>query len=190
MSTTTCDPLELTRQWVLRVVIGLTLCPFARSVQSRGQVRYVLSKARDVEALLADFVAECERLRDTPADVIDTTLLVHPWVLGDFLDYNDFLDIADAALVELDLEGILQVASFHPAYRFADSGPDDIENHTNRSPFPMQHLLREDSIDRDVAAYPDPGAIIERNLATLRRLGPDGLRRLIAIDEGDQGFTY
>ncbi len=180
MSRSNPDPLELTRQWIDRVVIGLNLCPFAKAVQAKGQVRYALSEARDAEALLTDLVAEFERLRDTPADTIDTTVLVHPWVLNDFLDYNDFLDIADAALVEMDLEGILQVASFHPGYQFADSAPDDIENHTNRSPFPMLHLLREDSIDRAVAAYPDPDAIIERNQARLRRLGSEGLRRQLA----------
>lgn len=180
MSQSSPDPLDLTRQWIDRVVIGLNLCPFAKAVQAKGQVHYVLSQAREAEALLTDLVAEYERLRDTPAELIDTTVLVHPWVLNDFLDYNDFLDIADAALVELDLEGILQVASFHPGYQFADSAPDDIENHTNRSPFPMLHLLREDSIDRAVAAYPDPDAIIERNQATMRRLGPDGLRRVLA----------
>lgn len=184
MSRSSPDQLDLTRQWVDRVVIGLNLCPFAKAVQAKGQVRYALSQAREAEALLTDLVAEFERLRDTPAEIIDTTVLVHPWVLNDFFDYNDFLDIADAALVELDLEGILQVASFHPGYQFADSAPDDIENHTNRSPFPMLHLLREDSIDRAVAAYPDPDAIIERNQATMRRLGPDGLRRVIR-DEGD-----
>lgn len=184
MSDSHPDPLDLTRQWIERVVIGLNLCPFAKAVQAKGQVHYALSQARDAEALLTDLVAEFERLRDTPAELIDTTVLVHPWVLNDFLDYNDFLDIADAALVELDLEGILQVASFHPGYQFADSAPEDIENHTNRSPFPMLHLLREDSIDRAVAAYPDPDAIIERNQATMRRLGVQGLRRVLA-DEGN-----
>jgi uncharacterized protein len=176
------DPITATRRWVERVVIGLNLCPFAKAVHGKGQVRYVLSQTRDAEALLADLVRECERLRDTPAEVLDTTLLVHPEVLGDFLDYNDFLDIADAALIELGLEGVLQIASFHPDYRFADSDPDDIENHTNRSPYPMLHLLREDSIDRAVAAYPEPDAIIERNLETMRRLGPQGLAALLAGD--------
>jgi len=180
MENLSSDPLQLTRQWVERVVIGLNLCPFAKAVHTKGQVRYVLSEAREVEALLVDLVAECERLRDTPAEILDTTVLVHPHVLGDFLDYNDFLDLADATLVELDLEGVLQVASFHPDYRFADSEADDIENHSNRSPFPMLHLLREDSIDRAVAAYPEPGAIIERNLETLRRLGHAGLAAVLA----------
>jgi len=178
------DPIVQTRHWVERVVIGLNLCPFAKAVQVRGQVRYALSDASSAEALLGDLAGELARLRDTPAEVLETTLLVHPQVLGDFLDYNDFLDIADAALVELELEGVIQVASFHPDYRFADSLPEDIENHTNRSPFPMLHLLREDSIDRAVAAYPDPDAIIERNQARLRELGHGGLRRVLR-GEGD-----
>lgn len=173
------DPIVLTRQWVERVVIGLNLCPFAKAVHVRGQVRYALSDARNVEVLLGDLVGELARLRDAPAEVLDTTLLVHPQVLQDFLDYNDFLDVADAALVELGLEGIIQVASFHPDYRFDDTLPEDIENHTNRSPFPMLHLLREDSIDRAVAAHPDPDAIIERNQARLRTLGHGGLRRVL-----------
>lgn len=178
------DPITLTRHWVERVVIGLNLCPFAKAVQVRGQVRYALSEAASTEALLGDLGGELVRLRDTPADVLETTLLVHPHVLQDFLDYNDFLDIADAALVELDLVGVIQVASFHPDYRFADSLPEDIENHTNRSPFPMLHLLREDSIDRAVAAYPDPDAIIERNQARLRELGHGGLRRVLRGGDG------
>ena len=182
MPDTPPDPLELTRRWVERVVIGLNLCPFAKAVQAKGQVRYVLSRARDIDALRADLVAECEHLRDTPAAITDTTLLVHPWVLTDFLDYNDFLDVADSALVELDLDGVLQVASFHPDYRFAGSAPDDIENHTNRSPFPMQHLLREESIDRAIEAYPASDTIIERNHATMQRVGSDGLRRLMETD--------
>lgn len=178
------DPITLTRQWVERVVIGLNLCPFAKAVQVRGQVRYALSDARDADALLGDLAGELARLRDTPAEVLDTTLLVHPHVLQDFLDYNDFLDLADAAVEGLGLEGVIQVASFHPDYRFADSQAEDIENHTNRSPFPMLHLLREDSIDRAVAAYPEPDAIIGRNQARLRELGHAGLRRVLRGGDG------
>ena len=119
-------------------------------------------------------------LRDTPAEQVDTTLLVHPQVLGDFLDYNDFLGDADALVEALELDGVLQVASFHPDYQFADSAPDDPANLTNRAPWPILHLLREDSIDRAVAAYPEPDAIIERNIATVRELGFDGWNKLLA----------
>jgi uncharacterized protein len=174
------DPIADTQRWVERAVIGLNLCPFAKAVVARGQVRYVLSEATTPEALLETLGAELALLRDTPAETIDTTLIVHPHVLADFLDYNDFLDLADALGAELDLEGVLQVASFHPQYQFAGSAPDDVDNCTNRSPWPTLHLLREDSVARAVAAFPDPDAIVDRNIATLRQLGPDGWRRLLA----------
>ncbi|GHD71858.1 hypothetical protein GCM10007164_18560 [Luteimonas padinae] len=173
------DPIEETRRWMERAVIGLNLCPFAKAVVNKGQVRMVLSEARDEAALLAELGEELVRLRDTPAAEVDTTLIVHPQVLGDFLDYNDFLDAADALVAELGLEGVLQVASFHPQYQFADSAPDDIANFTNRSPWPTLHLLREDSVSRVVEAFPDPDAIVERNVETLQKLGHEGWRELL-----------
>ena len=163
-----------TRAWVDRAVIGLNLCPFAKAPQVKGQVRYVGTEARDAEALLAVLVDELNLLAETPADRIETTLLIHPQVLADFADYNDFLDLAEAAVAELDLEGVIQVASFHPRYRFAGSGADDLANATNRSPYPTLHLLREESIDRAVAAFPEAEAIFEANIATLGRLGAEG----------------
>ncbi len=173
------DPIATTRRWIERAVIGLNLCPFAKAVYVKQQVRLVLSDASTPEALLEELAEELVRLRDTPAEEIDTTLIVHPEVLTDFLDYNDFLENADAAVEALDLEGILQVASFHPDYQFAGAAPDDVGNCTNRSPYPTLHLLREDSVERAVAAYPDPDVIVERNLATLERLGADGWRALL-----------
>ena len=172
------DPIAETRRWLERAVIGLNLCPFAKAVHAKGQVRYVLSAATAPDALLEQLAAELLLLREAPAAQVDTTLLVHPDVLGDFLDYNDFLEQADALVVELGLEGVLQVASFHPQYQFAGSEPDDIANYTNRSPHPTLHLLREDSVERAVAAYPDPDAIIERNIETLRELGREGWDKL------------
>lgn len=180
MTSDSVDPIADTRRWLERAVIGLNLCPFAKAVHAKGQVRYVLSDATTPEALLGTLGEELARLRDTPADAIDTTLIVHPRVLADFLDYNDFLELADALVVELSLEGVLQVASFHPDYQFAGSAPDDIDNFTNRAPWPTLHLLREDSVERAVAAFPDSDAIVERNIATLRQLGHDGWRRLLA----------
>ena len=174
------DPLEATRRWLERAVIGLNLCPFAKAVQAKGQVRLVLSDATTPEALLEDLGEALLHLRDTPAEQVDTTLIVHPGVLTDFLDYNDFLEQADALVEQLDLEGVLQVASFHPAYQFAGTQPEDVENCTNRSPYPTLHLLREDSVSRAVAAYPDPDAIVERNIETLARLGADGFRKLLS----------
>lgn len=173
------DPIADTVRWLQDAVIGLNLCPFAKAVHVRGQVRFALSEASTPEALLEDLGAELLRLRDAPADEIDTTLLVHPGVLGDFLDYNDFLDAADALVAELELEGVIQVASFHPAYQFAGTHPDDVENFTNRSPHPTLHLLREDSVARAVEAFPDPDAIVDRNIETLRRLGAAGWRALL-----------
>ena len=180
------DPIAATRRWLERAVIGLNLCPFAKAVLAKGQVRYVLSDATTPEALLAELGEELLLLRDTAAERIDTTLLVHPQVLGDFLDYNDFLDQADALVESLQLDGVLQVASFHPDYRFAGSAADDIENYTNRSPYPTLHLLREDSVSRAVEAFADPDAIVERNIDTLRRLGRDGWERLFATDDTDR----
>jgi hypothetical protein len=168
------------RRWLERAVIGLNLCPFAKAVYARQQVRIVVSDAATERALLEQLGEEMALLRDTPSETIDTTLLVHPQVLGDFLDYNDFLDDADALIEAMELDGVLQVASFHPHYQFAGTEPDDAENLTNRAPWPILHLLREDSVDRAVAAYPEPDAIIERNVATMRGLGVEGFRKLLA----------
>ena len=170
--------LAATRRWLERAVIGLNLCPFAKAVHVKDQLRYVVSAATTPEALLAELESELQLLAAADPEAVEMTLLIHPQVLQDFLDYNDFLDQVDALVQALGLEGVLQVASFHPDYRFADSDPDDIENHSNRSPFPTLHLLREDSIDRAVEAYPDPDAIVERNYATLRQLGHAGWQRL------------
>jgi uncharacterized protein len=173
------DPIADTRKWLEQIVIGLNLCPFAKAVYVKQQVRFVLSDATTPEALLEELAEELVLLRDTPAEQIDTTLIVHPEVLTDFLDYNDFLDNADAAIEALDLQGILQVASFHPQYQFAGVAPDDVSNYTNRAPYPTLHLLREDSVERAVAAFPDPDVIVERNIATLDELGVEGWTRLL-----------
>ncbi|RZA35694.1 MAG: DUF1415 domain-containing protein [Lysobacteraceae bacterium] len=174
------DPVAATRLWLEHAVIGLNLCPFAKAVYVKQQVRFVLSDASTPEALLEQLAEELVLLRDTPADEIDTTLIVHPEVLQDFLDYNDFLDNADAAVEALDLEGVLQVASFHPGYQFAGTAADDIGNYTNRSPYPTLHLLREDSVSRAVEAFPDADRIVDRNVATLDALGIAGWRMLFA----------
>ena len=174
-----------TRAWVERAVIGLNLCPFAKAVHARNQVRYVLSQATDEEGLLAELAEEMQRLVATDPAEIDTTLLVHPQLLNDFLDFNDFLGMADAALEQLGLEGVLQVASFHPRYQFAGTDVDDIANATNRSPYPTLHLLREASVDRAVAAFPAAEAIYENNMRTLEELGPDGWTALQAQCRAD-----
>jgi hypothetical protein len=181
-----------TRAWVERAVIGLNLCPFAKAPQVKGLVRYVLSEAADAEALLAALVSELRLLAESPADRVETTLLIHPRVLGDFADYNDFLGLAEGAVAELGLEGVVQVASFHPRYQFADSAPDDVANATNRSPYPTLHLLREDSIARAVAAFPEAEAIYEANIETMERLGAEGwaaLQRQCREDAAAQGMN-
>ncbi|WP_312237151.1 DUF1415 domain-containing protein [Stenotrophomonas sp.] len=173
------DFIAETRTWLEQIVIGLNLCPFAKAVYVKDQVRFVLSDATTPEALVEELAEELVLLRDTPAEQIDTTLIVHPHVLGDFLEYNDFLDNADAAIEALDLQGILQVASFHPQYQFAGAAADDVSNYTNRSPYPTLHLLREDSVERAVAVFPDPDVIVERNIETLDKLGVEGWTRLL-----------
>ncbi len=174
-----------TRAWVERVVIGLNLCPFARAPHARGLVRFAVTPAADADALLASLVDELHRLAEAPADAVETTLLIHPGVLTDFLDYNDFLDVADAALTHLGLDGVIQIAGFHPQFQFAGTEPDDVSNATNRAPYPTLHLLREASIDRAVQAFPDAEAIFGANIAALRRLGPDGWAALQAQCQRD-----
>jgi hypothetical protein len=163
-----------TRDWVVKAVIGLNLCPFAKAVHVNERIRYVVSEATEPEALLQELARELLALNRADPEEVDTTLLIHPGVLTDFLDFNDFLDAADALVEELKLDGILQIADFHPDYQFGDSEPDDIANYTNRSPYPTLHLLREDSIERAVEAMPDTASIYENNLATLDKLGREG----------------
>lgn len=163
--------IAVTRNWLEKAVIGLNLCPFARAVYAADRIRYVVSDATSVEGLL-------EALAEAGESRLETTLLVHPQVLGDFLDYNDFLEMADQLVEELDLDGVLQVASFHPQYQFAGTEADDVGNCTNRSPYPMLHLLRESSVERAVAAHPDTEQIYRDNIKTLRQLGREGWERL------------
>lgn len=160
---------DCTRRWIADVVIGLNFCPFAQRVFEGEKIRYALSEATDEETLLQDLQRELELLAATPIDSIETTLLIHPLVLGNFLDYNDFLDPAEALIESLELDGVVQLASFHPHYQFAES-QDDVENFTNRSPYPMLHLLREASIPDDPEGLM---AIPEQNIALLRRMGKE-----------------
>lgn len=171
--------LARTREWVEKAVIGLNLCPFARAVWVKDQVRVVVSRARHVDAFLDDLDRELDLLAGTPAEQIDTTLLVHPTLFPDFEVFNDFLGVVDDVVAEHELEGVIQVAPFHPLFRFEGTEADDITNATNRSPFPILHLLREDSVERAVATDAgDAEAIVERNLQTLRDLGHEGWARL------------
>jgi hypothetical protein len=177
-----------TLAWLERAVIGLNLCPFAKSVYTKGQVHLAISEARTPDAVETDLRAQLQALQALEPEVRDTTLLVLPHALPDFLDFNDFLDDADAVLDELDPEGDIQIASFHPDYQFAGTEPDDVTNFSNRSPYPILHLLREDSVERAVEAVPDAADIFERNKATLRKLGPEGWAALrVGRSSGEEG---
>jgi hypothetical protein len=172
------DVIAATRRWLELAVIGLDLCPFAAGVYRSDRVRFIVSR-RDTEAgLLDDLRTELLFLAESEPAALDTTLLIHPDVLGDFLQFNDFMQLCDALVDDLELDGEIQVASFHPRYQFADSREDDIENYTNRAPFPILHLLREESVSRAVAAFGDTDSIYENNMLRLRSLGHDGWRRL------------
>jgi hypothetical protein len=179
---TTVDVVLSTQRWLERAVIGLNLCPFAKAVHVKRQIRYAVTAARSAGELLAELRHEIELLGQAKPEEVETTLLIHPRAMTDFIDFNFFLPEADRAIRDLGLEGTLQVASFHPAYEVAGSAPDDVANCTNRSPHPTLHLLREASIDRAVAAYPDAATIYERNIETLRRLGHEGWRRVWTVD--------
>ncbi|MDP2133196.1 MAG: DUF1415 domain-containing protein [Sulfuritalea sp.] len=167
-----------TRKWLERAVIGLNLCPFAKGVHVKGQVRYVVSMAQTEDALLDDLERELKFLAETAPEIIDTTLLITPGVLTDFDDFANFLDLVEVVLRTQGLSGVLQVASFHPDYVFADAEPDDIANYTNRAPYPILHLLREASLARATAAFPDAAEIYQRNIETLEKLGIEGWRAL------------
>ncbi|MFM8863535.1 MAG: DUF1415 domain-containing protein [Limnohabitans sp.] len=167
-----------TVRWLERAVIGLNLCPFAKAPHSKGQIHYAVSQAKGLEGLRDELIEELHALQAMPAPARETTLLIVPHMLRDFLDFNDFLDEADGVLQELDMEGEFQVASFHPDFQFADTAPADITNCTNRSPYPTLHLLREDSIDRAVEAFPEAQAIYEANMATMEKLGLAGWKKL------------
>ncbi|WP_282038310.1 DUF1415 domain-containing protein [Halomonas alimentaria] len=172
------DPIAATRQWVETFVVARNICPFAGREVARDTIRYVILDAGDWEQALLTLVAECERLDETPA--IETTLLVLTPGLEAFDDYLDFLEVAEALLADQGYEGTYQLASFHPDYCFADAAPEDPANFTNRSPFPMLHLLREAGLERALSHYPDPEAIPERNIAALRDVGHEALAQALA----------
>ena len=179
----TCTPtadeaITATRKWLERAVIGLNLCPFAKAVHVKKQVRYVVSQATDNDELLTDLERELQYLASVSPEETETTLLIHPHVLKRFDDFTDFLDLVDVAVRLQGLSGTLQVANFHPDYCFSDAEPDELGNVTNRSPYPMLHLLREESLDRAIRAFPEAATIYERNIETMERLGLEGWRAL------------
>jgi len=167
-----------TVRWLERAVIGLNLCPFAKGVHGKGQIHYVVSSATEGAQLLQELGDELKALAEISPEKRDTTLLIAPACFPDFLDFNDFLELADQLLDTLDLEGTLQIASFHPAFQFGGTTADDVTNCTNRAPYPTLHLLREDSIDRAVAAFPEAETIYERNMQVLEEMGAEGWQAL------------
>jgi hypothetical protein len=172
------EVLSQTRHWLEAAVIGLNLCPFAKAVYVKNQVRLVVSHARHADDLLEELDRELDLLVATPAEQIDTTLLIHPTLFEDFLDFNDFLEIAEDVVDEHDLSGVVQLASFHPGFQFDGTEPDDMGNFSNRAPFSILHLLREESVERAVASFPQAETIFEQNIATLEKLGPEGWKAL------------
>jgi hypothetical protein len=180
------EVIAATRNWLRKAVIGLRLCPFAAAPFAREQIRYRVSEQRSTEGLLEDLADELRALNAADPLLCETTLLIHPHVLDDFGEYNQFLDEAEAALAASGLGGELQIASFHPDYRFAGTAPNDLENYSNRSPYPMLHLLREASVTRAVSTYPDVGEIGKRNIAMLRALGEAGWRATVDLDSGER----
>ena len=168
-----------TQAWLDKAVIGLNLCPFAKAVVAKQQVRMIVCMDSEPEQVLQMLQQEMQLLVDTDAAVLDTTLLIAPNLLPDFLDFNEFLFDCDSVLVSMELEGVLQIADFHPRYQFASTQPDDISNFTNRAPYPTLHLLREESIDKAVAAFPDASLIYERNVQVLEALGKEGWEGLV-----------
>ncbi len=172
------EAIAATRRWLERAVIGLNLCPFAKHVHVKGQVRYAVSRAQTSDALLDDLERELKKLVATKAEILDTTLLIVPYTLTAFEDFVKFLDLVEFAVKIQGLVGVVQVASFHPQYQFAGTEGDDVSNYTNRAPYPTLHLLREASLTRAVEAFPDTDEIYQRNIRTLRTLGVAGWRAL------------
>jgi len=172
------EVLDKTRLWLEKAVIGLNLCPFAKAVYVKNQVRLVVSHARHADDLLEELDRELDLLAATPAEEVDTTLLIHPTLFEDFLDFNDFLEIAEGVVDEHGLEGVVQLASFHPRFQFEGTEPEDMGNYTNRAPFAILHLLREESVERAVEAFPEAEAIFEQNIQVLEKLGHTGWKAL------------
>jgi hypothetical protein len=169
--------IQATQKWVETIVVGMNLCPFAKREIVKDRVRYTISESTLQEQLLMDLKTELELLNANAN--IETILLIHPNILNDFYDYNDFLSLADALLIDMELDGIYQLASFHPNYQFGGTEFDDAENYTNRSPYQMLHLIREASLEKAVANYPDPENIPERNINLMNKLGTDKMKALL-----------
>ena len=171
------NTVQSVRQWVENLIVGMNLCPFAKREIMKNRVRFTTTSSATEAQLLMALQTELELLNTDPS--VETTLLIHSKVLQDFYDYNAFLGYADSLLVEMGLEGVYQIASFHPDYQFAGTMPEDAENYTNRSPYPMLHLIREASLERVIADYPDVDQIPARNIRLMNEQGQDKLQALL-----------
>lgn len=178
MNADTQTVIQHTLTWLEKAVIGLNLCPFAKAPHAKGRIRISVSRAKHLDGFLEDLDRELQFLAEVPPEETETTLLVHPSLFTEFLIFNDMLDLADAAITDNRLEGIIQIAPFHPRFQFEGTAPDDISNYTNRSPYPTLHLIREDSIAKAIEAFPNAADIFERNIALLENMGHDGWSKL------------
>lgn len=171
--------IETTKLWLERFVIGLNLCPFAKHPFKNGKIRYIVFEDNDLEKLTELLLKEANELIETTPSVLETTLIILPEILDEFEEYLDYVEMAEFIFAEVELEGVIQLASFHPDYQFEDTEPTDVENYTNRSPFPMLHLIREDSITRAIEAYPEVGNIPETNIETMNNLGLTRVKQML-----------
>ncbi len=166
-----------TRQWVQDIVIRHNLCPFAHKPFRNDVIRYRLSHASSEDELVDDLIDELLLLRDADISKVETTILITPYCLNDFSHYNQFLDVADMLITQFGLEGTIQVASFHPDYQFADLDYDDVRNYTNRSLYPMFHLILEASIEQARNSHPDVESIPATNMALLQQIGLEEIKQ-------------
>ena len=172
--------IRTTKNWLEKVVIGLNLCPFAKKELVKDRIRFAVSDSKTDEELLMELNSELEFIFAN--DDVETTLLIMSNHLKDFYDYNQFLDLADALIEQMDFLGEFQIASFHPDYQFAETEIDDVENYTNRSPYPILHILREASLEKVIESYPDVEKIPESNIALLREMGLGKITGLFSSD--------
>ena len=177
------NEIQKTEAWIRNFVVGLNICPFAGGAVEKEQVRYLLSSAKDIDVLYQDLLKELLYLHETDPKEVETTVIVHPHVLSDFFLYLDFLEIANESLAEAGLEGEIQIASFHPDYHFEGEDPEDVSNYTNRSPFPMLHLIREASVSKAVESHPDIEGVPQRNIDLLREMGLEKVKALVGLSE-------
>jgi len=182
------DPIERTKRWIEEFVIQYNLCPFAAHPFQKGKIRYCLVESVELEdppagrtGLAKALIKEVQLLASVPSEEIETTLIIHPNILTDFLDFNYFLAVAESILEEMELDGVIQIASFHPQYQYADASPNSAANYVTRSPFPMLHLLREESVAHAIKSHSDTTQIPEENIKKMEALGLKQLKLILSL---------